>query len=107
MGNDNHRISLQAAVLATGAKVAEINDSETVKNFKAKTAEVTTPYIDKGIQAYGDAREKAAPMIQNIWDRTVEVSSNGYEAAKPTLEKVSTMKIPVRLIHMYNNLIIL
>jgi hypothetical protein len=58
--------------------------------YMNKASEVAAPYIEKGVQFYGETRGKAEPIMKNIWDTTVEVGSNSYEAAKPTVEKVLT-----------------
>ena len=67
----------------------EINESERVKNFKARATEVAAPYIDKGKQTWEATKEKTAPIVKDIWDRTVIVSNSAVESAKPTVEKVT------------------
>ena len=58
-----------------------------MKNFKTRAAEVSGPYIERGSQWCNETREKAEPVVRDVWQRTVEFSTSSYEAAKPRLEQ--------------------
>lgn len=79
---------LTTAAVQIEAKANEINESEAVKNFKARATEVATPYIEKGAQTWEATKEKATPIVKEVYDRAVEVSSTAIDAAKPTVEKI-------------------